>query len=267
MVGSGAGAFMLIHGLLGSNRYWDGCYDRLAAPGRRVIVPDLMGFGPSLRVADGYGAASQAVHARSLLAEVGVTGPVVVGGHSFGSLVSLELAALAPELVRGLVLFSPPIYTSKESARRHIRHSGAMARLGLTSGRLAEAVCNWHCRHRRLARTITPLLSPRLPRAVAEDSAWHSWPAFEQALRSILDTDAERLVDGLQCPVEFVMGEADPVIDIGEIAKIARPLARTVTTVINADHHLPLKEVALCLGRLGEMWDRTTELGGHPKIT
>ncbi len=41
--------------------------------------------------------------------EANFSEPVVLAGHSFGSMLSLELAAEAPELVRGLLLLDPPV--------------------------------------------------------------------------------------------------------------------------------------------------------------
>lgn len=60
-LGSGSPT-LLLHGLLGSNRYWGGAFDRLADQGL-LLVPDLLGFGASPRPLSGYGAGE---HGRTL---------------------------------------------------------------------------------------------------------------------------------------------------------------------------------------------------------
>jgi pimeloyl-ACP methyl ester carboxylesterase len=46
----------------------------------------------------------------ALLDQLGLTGDVILIGHSAGAPVALELAALAPERVKGLVLIAPAVF-------------------------------------------------------------------------------------------------------------------------------------------------------------
>ncbi|MEO7398195.1 MAG: alpha/beta hydrolase [Ilumatobacteraceae bacterium] len=252
--GTGRGAIVLVHGLLASNRYWDGHYDALATEGRRVVVPDLSGFGPALRPAPSYGYRTQSECLLALLDELDVHRPVVIGAHSFGCLVALQAAAARPDLVGGIVAFSPPLYSDRASAKSHIRHSGKMARLGLADGPIAQAVCNWHCRHRDLARKLVPFIKPTLPRVVAADSAWHTWESFRGALDSMLTTNGNELVGGVVCPVDFVAGRDDATMEAGALDAIGRMPERTLSWVAGGDHHLPMKHRELCIERLDSMW-------------
>lgn len=69
--------------------------------------------------------------------------PVVVLGHSFGGRVAIQLAAVAPELVRGLVLSGVPINVpgqprvSRQDPRFRIMRNAA--RIGLVSERRLDA--------------------------------------------------------------------------------------------------------------------------------
>ena len=54
VVGTDAPATVLLHGIVGCGDYLGACYDTLA-DGRRLVVPDLLGFGDSYRSASPAG--------------------------------------------------------------------------------------------------------------------------------------------------------------------------------------------------------------------
>ncbi len=99
---------VLLHGGSGSWTHWIRNVEALAAAGRRLIVPDLPGFGdsavpPGNKDADGVAP----VLAEGLPYLVGLRAVDVVG-FSFGGLTAALLAAAHPELVRHLVIVGAP---------------------------------------------------------------------------------------------------------------------------------------------------------------
>ncbi len=104
--GEGGPTVVLLHGIPGSGRSWIGVAE-LLAPRRRVVVPDLIGFGASARSTDidVLHAAGQAAALDEVLAHLAVDRAVVVG-HDFGGPVALTLARRRPELVGGLGLLA-----------------------------------------------------------------------------------------------------------------------------------------------------------------
>jgi pimeloyl-ACP methyl ester carboxylesterase len=99
---------LLLHGGSGSWTHWIRNVEALAASGRRVVVPDLPGFGDSARPpgnADADGVAPALAEALPFL--VGLRSVDVVG-FSFGGLCAGLLAAAHPELVRRLVIVGAP---------------------------------------------------------------------------------------------------------------------------------------------------------------
>lgn len=105
---------VLLHGGSGSWAHWLRNVQPLAAAGRRVIVPDLPGFGdsdvpPGNKDADGVAP----VIAEGLPLLVGMRAVDVVG-FSFGGLTGGLLAAEHPELVRRLVLVGAPALGMRE---------------------------------------------------------------------------------------------------------------------------------------------------------
>jgi pimeloyl-ACP methyl ester carboxylesterase len=96
-------ALVLIHGLAASTRWWDALVPLLARS-HRVIRIDLLGHGGSAKpVGVGYGIPEQGKRVGAALDRLGVTGAIVVG-HSTGGSVASSLAEQRRDQVRALVL-------------------------------------------------------------------------------------------------------------------------------------------------------------------
>lgn len=105
----GAGEpLVLLHGGSGSWTHWIRNVQALAGAGRRVVVPDLPGFGDSARPPGGQDADVVAPCVAQGLQQLLGSGPFDVAGFSFGGLVGALMAASQPELVRRLVLVGAP---------------------------------------------------------------------------------------------------------------------------------------------------------------
>jgi pimeloyl-ACP methyl ester carboxylesterase len=105
--GSGT-TVVLLHGIPGQGRAWDRV--RAALDGAfDVVVPDLIGFGASVRPSrpsiEDVGAGAQAAGVAALLDELAVRRATVVG-HDFGAPVSVLLAAARPDLVGAVLLLA-----------------------------------------------------------------------------------------------------------------------------------------------------------------
>ncbi len=102
----GGPALVLTHGLSANARFFDVLASALT-PELRVLSFDLRGRGLSDKPDAGY---SMADHASDLLGTLDALGldRVLLGGHSFGGLLTIYVAATAPERVeRALVLDAP----------------------------------------------------------------------------------------------------------------------------------------------------------------
>lgn len=106
--GAGAHTVVLLHGLLLSRKMHRPLARALAAHGYRVVSLDLLGHGDSDKPADMTEHSMQLYgeQVRGLLDHLGVAQAVVLG-TSLGANTALELAALAPERVRGMVIEMP----------------------------------------------------------------------------------------------------------------------------------------------------------------
>ncbi|MCS6864886.1 MAG: alpha/beta hydrolase [Gemmataceae bacterium] len=95
---------VLVHAVTSNLAVWvfSGLFDALAGH-YRVTAYDLRGHGFSARPASGYTSAVMAEDFRQLHRALGLK-PAYLVGHSFGGVVSMHAAALAPECVAGVVL-------------------------------------------------------------------------------------------------------------------------------------------------------------------
>ena len=113
---------VLIHGLTGDLSIW--MLSRLMpvlAETHRVTAYDLRGHGYSDAPRDGYTSSVQAGDLLALLDVLGIERARLVG-HSFGAVVAMHAAVLAPDRVEALVL-SDPYYPA-------LRHLEDMSRWG-----------------------------------------------------------------------------------------------------------------------------------------
>ena len=106
--GEGPRAVLLLPGLLLSQRMQQPLAEALAARGSRVILMDPLGHGSSDRPYDmwRYSMATFGAQAVALLDHLEIP-EAVVGGTSLGANATLEVAAAAPERLRGMLLEMP----------------------------------------------------------------------------------------------------------------------------------------------------------------
>lgn len=246
LVGDAGPPIVLLHGLVGSGLYWGGAYDRLAKV-HRLVVPDLLGFGRSPRPASGYAAGDHARAVLDCLDELGIDEPVVIGAHSLGGLVALRLAATCPERVHAIVGFGPPVYPDPAAALAHVTATSPMGRLFVLPRETAEKACLWICRHRTLATHLAVLTHPALPRPIAADAIQHSWNSYSQTLQQvILGAEASAWLDQVRCPIHFVAGDLDPVVDHAYLRLLRDIHATIVLTERSGRHDLPLTHPLEC---------------------
>lgn len=94
---------ILLHGLTANAHAFDGLVYRGLAEHFRVIAPDLRGRGHSDHPAFQYGLKHHARDILGLMDHLGLKS-VVLGGHSFGGLLSVYLATHFPERVEKLIV-------------------------------------------------------------------------------------------------------------------------------------------------------------------
>ena len=190
---------LLLHGGSGSWTHWLRNVLPLSAAGRRVLVPDLPGFGDSALPPSGADADAMPVPLEQGLAHLLGDAACDVTGFSFGGMTAGLLASRFPARVARLVLLGAPgmglqaLVPFKLKGWRHLPDAAQ---------RLAVHRHNLQLLMLHAPEAITPLacelqsanaLRDRLPK------------------RRLSRTDIlARTLPGLRCPVHAVYGEHDP---------------------------------------------------------
>jgi long-chain acyl-CoA synthetase len=97
--------FIFIHGFGGQTTQWQNQLEYFSRD-NRVIGLDLRGHGLSAKTAGRYTMAEMQLDLSTALQVLGVIGPIVLVGHSFGGAIAAEFAAAHPERIEALILIA-----------------------------------------------------------------------------------------------------------------------------------------------------------------
>ena len=188
---------VLLHGGSGSWTHWIRNVDALAEGGRRVLVPDLPGFGDSARPAGGQDADAVAPEVAAGIRILLGDAPVDVAGFSFGGLVAALMTAAQPERVKRLVLLGAPGLGLRDK------------RLPLTSWRTLDDPAQRRAAHRSNLAALM-LHAPEAIDELAVDLQAANVPRDRMHRRRLALTDIlARTLPTLACPVDAIYGEKD----------------------------------------------------------
>lgn len=234
-------------------RYWGRAYDGLASFGRLVFL-DLLGFAGSRRPSGTYDVDRHLSTIRDTLQELDAADAIVVG-HSTGGLIALALGAHSPSLVSSVVGFGVPIFPSQKEARKHIRSLGFMARLMADDLRLGRRICGFMCDHRELARSVAPLLAPRLPAPVAADGVDHNWDSYSGTFRVVVNENrAREWASEMGSRLTLIYGADDRSCPPSTaIATLRDGMTAQPAIIGGCDHHLPLRRARLARAAIARL--------------
>lgn len=235
----GAGApIVLIHGFPMASRLWHEFVPEFA-PGHRLIIVDLPGFGrsdPPTGARSGCGAHAAAVHA--LLNDLGVERAYLVG-HGMGGGVVQAFAVQWPTRVAGLALVSSAGFGVKpRRMARSARALGPLARVappallaGLVHGSIRRGFADPERSHLTLDMCLRHFTSVPGRDALA---------AHLSAMREC-DTSAwSRRLRELELPAVVIWGADDPFYPVALGERLHQALKGSSFTVIpGASHFVP----------------------------
>ncbi len=139
-----AKATLCLHCSTGSSRQWASLAAALG-DGRRVIAPDLLGYGDNPPWPRGQPVSLDDEVSRLMPLLECQDEPVDVVGHSFGAAVALKLALLRPHRVRSLCVYEPVLFgllredAASDAARAQIHAISTRVDRALTRGAIEAA--------------------------------------------------------------------------------------------------------------------------------
>jgi pimeloyl-ACP methyl ester carboxylesterase len=100
---------VLVHGSWGSRHNWDAVVTGLV-PNFRVVAYDRRGHSDSERPFGQGSFREDVADLAALIEELGLA-PAWVAGNSAGAVITLQLAAARPDLLRGIIVHEPPLWS------------------------------------------------------------------------------------------------------------------------------------------------------------
>lgn len=207
--------YLFIHGLADTGKLWEPVLDSLP-PEANYLVVDLLGHGNSkLATREAfYSAYRQAINVRFTQLSLGLTGPTVLIGHSFGSLVSAEFAHHYRRTTKQLILCSPPIYREPMATTLiEVRQEAILReiyRRALTKPRSVIRAYDLAGKLKLLGFSQTELTEQK-------------FTSFAGTLRAgIISQTAGKHLSDTTIPTTIIYGVADPLIVNKNLTKLAK---------------------------------------------
>jgi pimeloyl-ACP methyl ester carboxylesterase len=229
--GSGE-VLLLIHGMAGSSDAWRELIPRLAKQ-YRVVAPDLIGHGQSVKPRGDYSLGAFAVSLRDLLDELGIAQATIVG-HSLGGGVAMQFLYQHPDYCERLILISSGGLGSDVGfILRLLSAPGAEFVLPIIAPspvlKAGNKIGSWF--------TASGMRNPRASEIWRAYSSFSDRPtrdAFLRTLRSVVDYRGQavsalnKLHVRAELPTLAIWGEDDQIIPVehGHAAMAARPGGR-----------------------------------------
>ena len=237
-MGAGPNVVVLLPGLLGSTRYWNGAgFDRLGSD-FTVLLVDPLGFGRSSKLPSGYTVDDHLAALHAALRRNGATSNLTLVGHSFGGLLAIHYAARYPNEIDRLFLLGVPVFRGEADARERLSFMGGFARRYVLHPHWTRLVCGIHDVAGRLLRPLTRFAMRESPRAVAEHALLHTWRTLDGTVREvILAHPIEDVLPGVRADITYIHGARDRVTPLARIREVAACSGARVIETENDHRH------------------------------
>ena len=247
---------VLIHGLGATAAFWRPVARELAQRKIPTLIPDLLGFGASIRLGTHFHLDDQAAAMIRLL-DARTRGRVLVVAHSYGAAVAVTMAHARPDLIAGLILVEPAAFADADEARRRIGGRNWLAGKAMNGSPVADWACGVMCLFRQPLTALAPRIaqrhSPGTPPDIARGAVMYVWPAYRDALASLLhDNPIPSWLSTPTKPTTVVAGEDDRTILADSIAALTGP--RIQFERMPGTHALPYEHPRALAAQISSQW-------------
>ncbi|WP_327129464.1 alpha/beta fold hydrolase [Streptomyces sp. NBC_01727] len=223
---------VLVHGHPFNRSMWAPQLEYFGSSGRRVIAPDLRGYGESTVVPGKTPLETFARDIASLLDHLGVD-RFILGGLSMGGQIVMDIHRLFPERICGLLLADTTPQAETQEGRQG-RHD--------TADRLLREGMTPHA-HEVLPKMVTPTNIRRLP-AVAEHVLGMMRGTSPEGAAAALRGRAERpdyceTLERVGVPTLVVVGSDDEFTPVEDAQLMHKLVQGSTLAVIEGAGHMP----------------------------
>ncbi len=230
---AGEGApLLLVHGHPFDRSMWAPQIAAFAGPSRRVIAPDLRGYGESSVVPGVTPLSVFAADLAALLDHLGIDG-AVVGGLSMGGQIALEFLRLFPDRVRGLLLADT--FPAAET------EAGKAARNAMADRLLREGMAGYA--DEVLTKMVAPANVAALPEVAGHVRRMMAGAPPEGAAAALRGRaerpDYGELLTRVAVPALVVVGRDDEYTPVSDAEGMHARLPDSELVVIEGAAHMP----------------------------
>lgn len=217
-------ALILIHGWLGSWRYWIPTMQELSTK-YRVYALDLWGFGDSGKKAHLYAFDHQVELVHEFLKALGITKAAFVG-HALGAAIALRLASENSDTIARLMTVSLPLVGNSELSQRITTTSPS----------------GW----------MEKLIDKDRPDfdAIKAEASKADPEALRISAEMLSSIDWRKELSNLQHPVLMIHGEQDPLVDVPSDALFEGLNHNVHRVLLNESKHFPMLDESNSFNRL-----------------
>jgi pimeloyl-ACP methyl ester carboxylesterase len=231
---------VLLHGWLGSWRYWMPTMEALADT-YRTYAMDFWGYGDSDKPGDCYGVDDYVRMVGDFLDGLGIAQASLIG-HALGGVVALRVAVERPERVAKLALIDTPVHGSGlSSAMRAVRNplsrlvAGPRALIGLWMRALKRVSGEWGDLYDDIAKDTEKL-----------DQA-----AVQRSIESMLELDLRTGLKQLYTHTLVVYGDRDEFVSTDQAAFFTDGnMATAQVVILGGCRHFPFLDEPSKFNRL-----------------
>ena len=221
-------SILFLHGIGRSGESWQGVIDKLPQ-NYEILSIDLLGFGKSPK--PHWAEYSAKLHARSVVATLLKSRPrrrpIIVVGHSLGSLVAVEMAKRYKIVFDKLILCSPPFYRDQSSSR-------ALSRDGSLKN-LYKTLVNHPERFLEASRLATKYKLITGPLTLSNDNI----EAYMSALEAtIINQTSLEDAKSLKVPMQIIHGAFDPLVVKKNLKHLVAHNNKAQLRVVRAGHEV-----------------------------
>ena len=217
-------ALILIHGWLGSWRYWIPTMQQLSAHYRTYAL-DLWGFGDSGKKPHLYAFEQQVALVRNFMHALGITKAALVG-HALGAAVALRFATQNADLTARLMTVSLPLVGDTSLSQRVTTTSPSV----------------W----------LERLVDKDRPdyQAINTEADKTDPEALRRGAEALSSADWRPELGSLQAPCLIVHGERDPLVHVPDDSWFDGLNSNVHRVLLNESRHFPMLDETAAFNRL-----------------
>lgn len=222
---------VLIHGIGNTGDSWQDVI-KVLPKNISVISIDLLGFGKSPKPKINYNARIQAQSVFVTLLKLRVRGPIVLIGHSMGSLVAIELARYFLLPIKGLILCAPPLYRNKNEITSIMAPEKVLTE---TYRKLVKDAKKHPGRYTKIADSISGTKLASKEFMVNEQTL----PAYlDSIINGVIPQTSLVDIKKIKKPIGIIYGRFDPLVVPANIQRLARDQPNIKADSVLASHEV-----------------------------